>query len=99
MKKKTKSSVRRAGTKAASDAHAELEAMSLDGRIAAVAADVRSKRDEYGYALHRHEGSSSTMTTSRRHSLQQLSDQPAIAAIVHSFQLAMAGPADNYPRV
>jgi hypothetical protein len=43
----TKSKVRRTGTKAANDAHVKLEGMDLDHRIAAVAADVKSKRDEY----------------------------------------------------
>jgi hypothetical protein len=41
------SKVRHVNEKAASDAYAKLEAMSLDERIAAVAADVHSKRDEY----------------------------------------------------
>ena len=45
--KKTKSKVRRANTKLVTDAHVQLEVMSLDERIAAVADDVASKRDEY----------------------------------------------------
>jgi hypothetical protein len=52
--KKAKSKIPRVGAKAASDAHAKLEAMSLAERIAAVAIDVASKRDEYR-SIDRHE--------------------------------------------
>jgi hypothetical protein len=45
--KKSKFEVQRVGTDAASDAHARLEAMTLAKRIAALAVDVGSKRDEY----------------------------------------------------
>ena len=52
--KRAKSTVRIADPKAVSDAHAKLEAMTLTERIAAVAADVASKRDEYR-SIDRHE--------------------------------------------
>jgi hypothetical protein len=45
--KNAMSKVRRVDTRAASDAPAKLETLSLAKRIAAVAADVASKRDEY----------------------------------------------------
>jgi hypothetical protein len=44
--KKAKSKIQRAGTKAVGDAQAKLEAKSPDERIATLAADVQSKRDD-----------------------------------------------------
>jgi hypothetical protein len=45
--KKSKFELQRVGTEVASDLHARLEAMTLAKRIAALAVDVESKRDEY----------------------------------------------------
>ena len=47
LAKKSKFKFQRASTEVASDLHARLEAMTFSKRIAAVAVDVISKRDEY----------------------------------------------------